>query len=192
VNYENASMDQGIAGVMAGVAGLLGAGIGGLATAYGARVGAQKTIEAAQTQVDRQSAFEHSHWVREQRRQVYSQLIELHATYQIAMVTTGVALDSGRPLSDEDRGRLHGQFQEFVEVVARADLWGPGEIVEKAHVWHRTVGERWTALLSWSRAIREGRTEDIQRFSDEFEVATAADGRARSAFIQAAVNALHI
>ncbi|MFJ7180999.1 hypothetical protein ACIQXA_32420 [Streptomyces massasporeus] len=183
-------MDQGIAGVIAGAAGLIGAGIGGLATAYGARIGAQKTIEAAQTQVDRQSAAEHLHWVRDQRRQVYSQVVELHATYMLATIACAVTLGSGQHMSDEELRSVRGQYIKLVEVSARSDLWGPGEVVEKVNRLHHAAGTKYTALLDWSRAIKEGRAEDVARHSDEFEIASSTDRDARNAFVSAVHDAL--
>ncbi|MFJ3867846.1 hypothetical protein [Streptomyces nigra] len=175
-------MDQGIAGVIAGVAGLIGAGIGGIATAYGARIGAQKTIEAAQTQVERQSAAEHMHWAREQRRQVYSQLIELHSTYMLTTITSGIVLDRGQALSDEELQAIRGQYIKFVEAGGRLDLWGPAEVVVKGNRLVQACGAKYTAICNWSSALEQGRGEDVPHCSVEFQAATAADKEARNEF----------
>ncbi|MFD9139679.1 hypothetical protein ACFVY7_02550 [[Kitasatospora] papulosa] len=183
-------MDQGIAGVIAGIAGLFGAGVGGLATAYGARIGAQKTLEAASMQAERQSTFEHLHWIREQRRQVYSDVLASHASLWATTINWAVELRQGRPLPNEDHLRFKEQFFEMVDATARADLWGPTAVLGEGHAMRRAAGEEYAALSAWSHAIRAEETSDIQDFLQRYETAREAYGEARSAFIQAAVNAL--
>ncbi|WP_416983228.1 hypothetical protein [Streptomyces sp. T028] len=183
-------MDQGVAGVIAGIAGLVGAGVGGLATAYGARIGAQKTIEAAHMQVERQSTAEHLHWIREQRRQVYSDVLAAHASFRTTTINWLVELRRDLSLSSEDRLRFRGQYVELGEITARADLWGPRAVVDHGHAMLKEVGTQFVALTKWSEAIREGQSSDIPNLSQEFEAARAALKNARSAFMQAAVDAL--
>jgi hypothetical protein len=67
-------VDQGIAAVWAGVAGLVGAGIGGAGAVWGAAIGGRRTVEAAERQAQRAAAAEHQHWLRQQRYEAYQAL----------------------------------------------------------------------------------------------------------------------
>lgn len=154
-------MDQGVAGVIAGIAGLVGAGVGGLATAYGARIGAQKTLEAAQTQVERQATAEHAHWVREQRRQVYSAVVELEAAHTIAINGYQVQLERGAAPTTEQLHGLEDRYNRIAEVIACAHLWGPYELATKATLLRSALAEEISSLVDWCLAIDEGRTTRV-------------------------------
>ncbi|MEU9363167.1 hypothetical protein AB0D78_16210 [Streptomyces avermitilis] len=183
-------MDQGIAGVIAGVAGLVGAGIGGLATAYGARIGAQKTIEAAQTQVKHQSAAEHVHWVREQRRLVYSELAKLHASFTMTSIKCKIDLVGGQPLAEEAKESLIEQVTALGEVSALTVLWGPDDVVIKARRLPTTAAEKFSALVAWSAAAQTGSATGISRCSAEYGAADEADKEARHEFASTTRRAL--
>ncbi|MFJ8363077.1 hypothetical protein [Streptomyces sp. NPDC093984] len=183
-------MDQGIAGVIAGIAGLVGAGVGGLATAYGARVGAQKTIEATHMQVARQSEAEHLHWIRDHRRQACSDVLASHGSFLSMAINGSVRLGSDHALSDEEQLRLRDQFIDLSQVAARADLWGPRDVVVQAQALRSAAGTMFAALVGWSAAIVEGRTGDISSLSEEYETASQALKTARSSFVEAAIQAL--
>ncbi|MFC8780753.1 hypothetical protein ACFW20_25135 [Streptomyces nigra] len=183
-------MDQGIAGVIAGIAGLVGAGVGGLATAYGARIGAQKTLEAAYTQVERQSAAEHMHWIRDHRRQVCDDVMASHASFLAVMINSVVELHQSRPLPSDVRQRLWEHFLALVETTARVDLWGPREVQAQAQALRGAAGDVNTALTGWSSALRGEQPSDASRCAEDFEAANGAFNEARAAFVQAAVQAL--
>ncbi|MFE3585312.1 hypothetical protein [Streptomyces vinaceus] len=155
-------MDQGMAAVAAGIVGLLGAGIGGLATAYGARVGAQQTVEAARTQVDRQAAAEHLHWVREQRRQTYSDIMEadLVLTMTLQDCTSDLLRRSGLPGETVDR--MQRELMILATTVTRAGMWGPDDLVTKAQDLIRSRGEDVGYTMAWSCAIASGIETAIQ------------------------------
>ncbi|MFF7748784.1 hypothetical protein ACFZCP_05915 [Streptomyces sp. NPDC007971] len=182
---ENVSMDQGIAGVIAGIAGLVGAGIGGLATAYGARIGAEKTIEAAQTQVDRQSAAEHTHWVREQRKEVYSAVVEGH----VAILTTSQSLrelmDDGSALSAEQMASAKDGLAAFGCTIARTQLWGPDEVVRLAGALAYAAAHRFAKQVDWSAAIRRGDHGAIQERRQEFLHLAERETEARMTLVAA-------
>jgi hypothetical protein len=183
-------MDQGIAGVIAGIAGLLGAGIGGLATAYGARLGAQKTIEAVQTQVDRQSAAEHRHWVREQRKQVYSSILEGHAALLAACEDRTNRLEDCYPLSDELITDDRDEIARFGATVAKAHLWGPDEIVSMADELFHAAVDRFVSQVEWSAAIQSGVQTAMQERWQAFRGMAQRETEARVAFVRAAHAAL--
>ncbi|MFH9988447.1 hypothetical protein [Streptomyces luteogriseus] len=184
-------MDQGIAGVIAGIAGLVGAGVGGLATAYGARIGAQKTLEAAHAQVERQSTAEHLHWMRDHRRQAYDDVMASYASFLAVMANLVGELLQGRPLPSDGRQRLREHFLALVETSARVDLWGPREAQAHAQALREAAVDVNTALTGWSHALREDRTSDASRCAEDFEAASRAFNEARAALVHAAVQALH-
>lgn len=183
-NPQNAAMDQGIAGVVAGIAGLVGAGIGGLATAYGARVGAQKTIEAAQAQVSHQSAAEHTHWVREQRTQLCSELARRHASFAFELYKNGAGLTAGQQLSRDVREDLMARHLEIAEIAWTLQLWGPTGLSLATSTLSATGSRVLTSAISWSEAVRaEG---DIPACAQSYQAARDADAAARSSFTREA------
>ncbi|MEU4893507.1 hypothetical protein AB0B12_35405 [Streptomyces sp. NPDC044780] len=155
-------MDQGIAAVAAGIAGLLGAGIGGLAAAYGARIGAQNTIEAARTQVDRQATAEHLHWIREQRRQAYSAIMEAHLAVSMTIDDCHTQLIDGSALPDDTISHAKGQLMNLATTVARANLWGPDDLVNKARELISAEGEAIGMMIAWSMAVETDDQDLIQ------------------------------
>lgn len=166
-------MDQGIAAAFAGVVGLIGAGIGGLATAYGARIGANKTIEAAQTQVMHQSAAEHTHWVREQRRQICNDVMEAWTPLIEASVICTVRIRRGVSVPDDAVGALDSSFVNLSHRGARSQLWGPDELVNAIQdlvTAARSVADsarRWPQVLDGREqaAIQAHQTEHAAKAS---------------------------
>lgn len=65
-------MDQGLAGLIAGVAAFVGAVMSGWYTGRSARVGAERAAAAVLEQVTKQATAEHGHWLREQRQDAYT------------------------------------------------------------------------------------------------------------------------
>jgi acetyl-CoA carboxylase carboxyltransferase component len=57
--------------LVAGLIGLIGTGTGAAATAWAAKIGAIKNIEAARGQAQDQATHEHAHWLRQQRLVAY-------------------------------------------------------------------------------------------------------------------------
>lgn len=124
-------MDQGLAGLLAGIAGLIGTGVGGLATAYGARIGADKTLEAAHAQVEAQSDAEHDHWVREQRRQACSDIVDAYGTFMLSLNrVTDQVWDRVQP-TDSDLEAVKNDARNFYLAGERLSLWGPDELVAR-------------------------------------------------------------
>lgn len=70
-------MDQGVAAVWAGIAGLAGAGIGGGLAAWGSWIGGRKTVEAAERAEERAAKTGHQQWQRERRYDAYRAFMEL-------------------------------------------------------------------------------------------------------------------
>ncbi|MFF9808639.1 hypothetical protein ACF1G5_26600 [Streptomyces coeruleorubidus] len=125
-------MDQGVAAAFAGVAGLVGAVVGGFVTAYGARVGAQKSLEAVSLQVQHQSAAEHNKWVRDQRRQAYTLLLEAYLQYGKSVAACGRFIEKHAEVPTEVMKKCSDDTDALVAVSGHVDLWGPQELTTSA------------------------------------------------------------
>ncbi|MEU6509358.1 hypothetical protein [Streptomyces sp. NPDC046942] len=144
------SMDQGMAAVVAGLAGMVGAlggaVAGGLAAVRGARLGAETSARALRQQVQDQAATEHAHWLREQRRVAYAAYI---AAAQSARERAFDALDTP---DDTVTDAIYEAVFQLAGTRSSLTLVGPGTIDQVA-----------TTLLSaaWEmdRAFRTAATE---------------------------------
>jgi hypothetical protein len=175
-------MDQGIAAVVAGVAGLVGAGIGGLATAYGARIGAQKTIEAAQTQVQHQATAEHGHWVREQRRQVCSNIVSAWSAFMSPAGRCYIAIKSSEAIPQEEVLALHERLLELNDANAAPQLWGPDELVLAAQAVAASSMRMHRCALRWHDALDGGDQAAIEAHQATAETVLEEARRAWHAF----------
>lgn len=154
-------MDQGLAAALAGVAGLIGAGIGGIATAYGARVGADKTIEAVQTQVHGQSTAEHAHWVREQRRQLCSDITDAYASFMEASAICSTWIRMGEAASREALDWISHSEVALINHCARTQLWGPDELEDAALTLLTTARSLSKSASDWRRVVETGEQDVI-------------------------------
>uniref|UniRef100_A0AAU2A172 Secreted protein n=1 Tax=Streptomyces sp. NBC_00093 TaxID=2975649 RepID=A0AAU2A172_9ACTN len=120
-------MDEGLAAVVAGMAALAGAGIGGLCAVWGARIGAERAWDSARQQIRDQAAAEHGHWIRERRLEAYVGLLQEwdqvigHAKRTMDQIDT--------ILVDDDANILMGDRSELLDA-ARAALRTAVEAVE--------------------------------------------------------------
>lgn len=122
-------MDQGLAAIFAGVAGLVGTGVGGMATAYGARTGGNKMLETAHAQVRAQSTAEHGHWVREQRRQACTDIVDTYGIFMLALNRVTDDVWAGVPPADSDLEAVTVGARNFHLAAERLALWGPDGLV---------------------------------------------------------------
>ncbi|MFG2889297.1 hypothetical protein [Streptomyces sp. NPDC048248] len=129
---QTVRMDAGIAAVIAGVAGMVGAlggaATGGLAAVRGARIGAEKTSAALLKQTQDQAEIEHRHWAREHRRQACSQLMEQYAGMLGALALAQKALWNGELLPAEEHQAIDALKVAMAPVSRQLDLWGPPEL----------------------------------------------------------------
>ncbi|MGX5214852.1 hypothetical protein ACWKT3_40290 [Streptomyces violaceus] len=142
-------MDQGIAAVVAGIAGIVGAGIGGFATAYGARIGAQKSMEAVQIQVQRQSAAEHEHWVRDHRRQVCTEITDAYAQCVPAVTQCFQQMDDQDAVSPELMDSLGNAVDDLITIRGHVQLWGPRELEDAAFQLTTALNELREKIELW-------------------------------------------
>lgn len=167
-------MDQGIAAFLTGVAGLIGAGIGGLATAYGARIGAQKSIEAVQVQVERQASSEHEHWVRGQRTQICNEIAAAwNPLLQAAMHCTSY-IATGRPFTDAERSEVTTTYQTLSAACHQVILWGPNDLAEAANELDDMALALHNLIYEWRHTLTEGDETEITAHRAAIEEATDA------------------
>ncbi|NEB16192.1 hypothetical protein [Streptomyces coelicoflavus] len=186
-------MDQGIAGVIAGVAGLVGAGIGGLATAYGARIGAQKSMEAVQVQVQRQSTAEHKHWVREQRRQVYTQVADAYADCAKAATRCFERMNERNAIPSDLMESLDSAVDGLTIMRGHIQLWGPPNLEGAVFLLTSEVAalqeeiQRWPAIYTtWDdSAMAEHSDRCNEQASRAIEATNSFLGAARRTLAEA-------
>ncbi|MCI3931224.1 hypothetical protein [Streptomyces sp. AN091965] len=178
-------MDQGIAGLAAGIAGLIGAGVGGLATAYGARIGAQKTIEAARTQVQAQSSVDHQQWVRDQRRQACTDVFDAFSRYSRAASVCGSHVRADRAVSSDEIGELTDATLDLTVVAGHLELWGPDDIVTAAQGITDTAHTQHRLFVHWLAAFASGDADALGEQVRRIDSGWGDLARARAEFVGA-------
>lgn len=113
-------MDQGIAAVWAGVAGLVGAGVGGCAAVWGATIGGNRAVEAAERAARHQSNADFQQWQRQERSEAYRELAALGHEI-MAVLTTAVPEEEWTALGER-----------MMMSMTRVRLAGPHEANEAA------------------------------------------------------------
>ncbi|MFB6568419.1 MULTISPECIES: hypothetical protein [Streptomyces] len=78
-------MNEMLAALLSGLAGLIGAGVGGWATWRAARHQANAAVTAALEQVNGQARNEETHWIRQERRQLYSKVTTARTEFETAL-----------------------------------------------------------------------------------------------------------
>lgn len=173
-------MDQGIAAVIAGAAGMVGAlggaVAGGLAAIRGARVGAETGAKALRDQVRDQAATEHAHWLREQRRAAYTQFIS------IAQLVQDKAMNFALDPSDDTMDELHDAVADLASLSGAITLIGPepmqgsaNQVIEAAGILEGAV----YATLSRDSEILGVSEESAEAYSRFFNLRTAFIAEAR-------------
>lgn len=130
-------MDQGIAAVLAGGFGLVGAVAGafagGIWAVRGAKIGGSKAVEAARLQIEGQAAAEQLQWVRGQRQQAYGQLLDAQSAVEDTLARAAPGIRAGGRLSDEARDELTQRSLTLQKCTRQIALWGPEEVIRLAH-----------------------------------------------------------
>jgi hypothetical protein len=183
-------MDQGVAAALVGVAGLVGAAIGGLATAYGARIGAQKCIEAVGLQVQQQSAAEHAHWVREQRRQAATAFIDGFVAFAAAYARCSTSICAHAELTDDQARELSQTGNDLTIARGHLELWGPESVVRAADVLNATVDVARNWINEWDEVYQSGDSEEINTHASRATELANTLGQVRKGFVRAAREAL--
>ncbi|MEV5170883.1 hypothetical protein AB0L10_07290 [Streptomyces flaveolus] len=152
-------MDEGLAALVAGIAGTVGAlggaTIGGLAAVRGSRIGAEKGAEALRLQVQDQLLGEQRHWVREQRRQSCASILGAYDGFALKLATLKTLVEINRAEVDldhfsglnDDLGTLNAQVQQL-------KLWGPTNLSDHGHDLAYLAHEAVEAIHAWYVAPR--------------------------------------
>lgn len=177
-------MDQGLAGVIAGVSGTVGAVagafIGAMAGLRGARIGGEKTVESARLQVEGQAVAGHLQWVRGQRQQVYAKLLDAHSSVEDSLRRAAAGIRVGGVLSTEARTELGSRILAMQPCLNQLALWGPEEVVDLAQLLRAKTAEAAQALIDAQRGVPQAAGHLDSRWALwEREIQGAADLRAR-------------
>ncbi|MEU6945676.1 hypothetical protein ABZ957_10620 [Streptomyces sp. NPDC046316] len=153
-------MDQGLAALIAGIAGaaggLGGAIAGGFAAARGARIGAEKTAAALLRQTQDQGKNEHRHWAREQQRVACTEVMKLYEDFVMAAATMLGPLRSGEVPSEESQQELVRITAGFPLASHQVKLWGPPDLGRAATILAHRARQVAEALVMWRFAVEHG------------------------------------
>ncbi|MFJ4279034.1 hypothetical protein [Streptomyces massasporeus] len=184
-------MDQGVAAVVAGLAGTVGALAGALAGMRGARLGALKAVEAAHLHVQGQARTEHKHWVREQRRQAYTRTSHLYVEVLHSLRSCGDALS--RAQGDLAAERLQFTDRAVTDLqIAVFDLrlWGPHEIVAVAKDLRRSANRARDVLVRWHDSLTS--RQECDHLESEYNEAMGQLGDPYAEYMEIAARTLAV
>ncbi|MGI5427933.1 hypothetical protein [Streptomyces sp. CA-179760] len=165
-------MDQGVAALIAGLAGMAGALGGAVAGAVGAvrgaKVGAEKTAEATRQQVKDQALAEHGHWLREQRQAAYSAFIAANQAVERA-ADTAIRKTPG-PHWRSELASLGQAIDELNNVSSQVAVLGPASMIElSGRVFHKLLRLRATLSEGGDAAdFTQDHQDRIDESWDEF------------------------
>ncbi|AGP60923.1 hypothetical protein [Streptomyces rapamycinicus] len=115
-------MDQGLAAFFASVAALVGALIGGGFSARAARIGGEKTVQAAREQVRDQARAESERWLMQARHDAYQLILGTIHAYEGALV-----------LPTAEAAAMEAAKQRFHSAELRVKVVGPEAVRNAAH-----------------------------------------------------------
>lgn len=120
-------MDQGWSALIAGAAGLAGAVIGGYFAKQGAVAGAKASADAIARQVKQQGRNEVAHWIRQERRNAYDEVLRAYGAFANALAAYRVAIENDQPL--EETRRQAGAARNLLFIASSSThLFGPEDV----------------------------------------------------------------
>ncbi|MEV7283322.1 hypothetical protein AB0O01_01925 [Streptomyces sp. NPDC093252] len=134
-------MDQLWPAVVAGLAGLVGAALGGYFARSGAVTGARTAADAITRQVDQQRANELQHWIRQERRTAYDEVIRAQGVLARHLAAFRTALEHQEPRGTVDE-ELNAAWASLSLACSRTRLFGPDPV--------------WTAAVRLREAAHAG------------------------------------
>jgi len=156
-------MDEGMAALIAGGFGLMGALAATGGAMWGARRGAVSTLESVRAQVAGQEVAEHRHWAREQRMVTLMDALDQLATIDRTLGAAGVKLQLG----ERPPPALHDDYMTSSEALMRAvfrlGVWGPDQariVGQKIYDLANRVYQSW---VFWDGAMTAGLSIDTHR-----------------------------
>ncbi|MCQ8187198.1 hypothetical protein [Streptomyces rugosispiralis] len=131
-------MDQGLAAFLASAAALAGALIGGGFSARAARIGGEKTVEAARQQVRDQARAESERWLMQARHDAYQEILGTIQAYAGALI-----------LPTAEATATEAAKQRFHSAELRVKVVGPEAVRNAAH-------ELSVTLINVQRVLDDG------------------------------------
>ena len=179
-------MDQGIAAAFAGVAGLLGAAIGGFAAVWGARVSAETTARATAQQVRDQAEVDHGQWLREQRLVAYRNLLVAYDKYSAVASALSRDLEPGTSSSPGPESlSVGGAADAVTQAYNEVRLVGPDDVRDAAEGLWGAVYEHSARLGTQQGAFFLGNDGEERVAREESERSMERCGSAHRALVAA-------
>jgi hypothetical protein len=184
-------MDQGMAALIAGLAGTVGAlggaFIGALAAVRGARIGAERAAETARQQVQDQASVDHEHWLRQQRVEAYTAFLAGYdECTKITHQTRKKILDlsPGAGLPQDDFEEITTAANTLRRLRQRVKLVGPAPIHTRAVELEEAVWNYHADLEALAEALDSADAETGEAYAIEYQgMRGTAD--AHDAFVRA-------
>lgn len=156
-------MDEGMAALIAGGCGLVGALAATAGAVWGARRGATSTLETARAQVAGQELAEHRHWAREQRMLTLMDALDQLATIDRTLGAAGVKLQLGeRPPTALHDGYMTSS-EGLMRAVFRLGVWGPDQARVVGQNIYDLANRVYQSWVSWDGAMTAGLPTDTHR-----------------------------
>ncbi|MGW2006150.1 hypothetical protein [Streptomyces nigrescens] len=176
-------MDEGKAALYAAIIGfaaaIMGAAAGGWASWRAARHSADAAVQAALAQVTGQAANELAQWIRQERRQVYGEVITAYAQMGHILVRLGEA-----PANDALEAAYQVEADKVRIAAHTVRLFGPGSVNAAAQEFIKATHEARNAIHVWTRKTASG-SSDLLEAEEAAAEAQRSMGRSYSAFVAA-------
>lgn len=141
-------MDQGLAALLSAGVGIVGAAVGGLAAARGARIGAETAARATAKQVRDQADVDHDHWLRGQRLEACRAFFVAYDEYALAASNMTRAVERDIAGSEELVGEAFGQsMTNFRNAFYQVRLVAPAAVRERALQLARGVEDHYASVM---------------------------------------------
>lgn len=184
-------MDQGVAALIAGLAGtggaLAGAVIGALAAVRGARIGAERAAETARQQVQDQASVDHGHWLRQQRIEAYTSFLAGYdectkISHRTRKKILGMSPGAGLP--EDDFEELTASANTLRRLRQRVKLVGPDSIHARAVELEEAVWNYHADLEALAEALDSSAADAGESYAIESQ-GMRATADAHDAFVRA-------
>ncbi|MFE3884552.1 hypothetical protein ACFXPQ_16865 [Streptomyces lydicus] len=149
-------MDEGTAALYAAIIGftaaIIGAAVGGWASWKAARHSADAAVQVTVKQIKGQAANEHAHWVRQERRLAYGEVLRAYASLRAAVSRCQRHMIAGIPFINElrDAREKEGALISTVGVIY---MLGPREVAEAATILSDEVQTVMHLNIEWAEAL---------------------------------------
>ncbi|MES5819063.1 hypothetical protein [Streptomyces sp. RG80] len=142
-----------MAALLAGAGALIGALLGAVASYRGAKIGAERALEATLAQVERQALAEHAHWAREHRRTAWIEALDAAAIAVRTIDEMAAHCRRGEGIPRELPARARDSATVLSRGAIHLSVWGPEAGADACVDLHGRIFEQFMAVLGWARAI---------------------------------------